>query len=316
MREVLAVGECMLELRHMPGSGEVDLLRLGYAGDTYNTAVYARRVADLLGVDAEVGFLTGIGSDEYSAGMRSAWAAERVRDRSVLVEGHLPGLYTVRVDGSGERRFGYWRSESAARALFAGTDWVAGVGGDVIHLSGITLQIASEPARAALLDRIAALRASGSRVSLDTNYRAAGWPGRAEAAKVMDQFCQSADIVLATWDDESALHGCGTLAQAADRLAALGPAEVVVKDGPAGAHVLTGGRFEHVPAARAESVTDTTAAGDSFAGGYLAARLAGRDPVAAAAIAAQVAAVVVAHPGAIVPAGTPLLTEAQLREAR
>jgi 2-dehydro-3-deoxygluconokinase len=308
VREVLAVGECMLELRHLPpGVADPSLLRLGYAGDTYNTAVYLGRVCELLGVDAEVGFLTGVGADEYSADMRAAWAAEGVRDRSILVEGHLPGLYTVRVDGEGERRFGYWRSESAARALFAGTDWAAQVAGDVIHLSGITLQIASEAARAALLDRIVTLRATGSRISLDTNYRAAGWPARTEAAKVMDQFCEASDIVLATWDDEAALHGCGTLAEAADRLAALGPAEVVVKDGPAGAHVLTGGRFEHVPAARAESVTDTTAAGDSFAGGYLAARLAGRDPAAAAAVAARVAAVVVAHPGAIVPAGTPLL---------
>jgi 2-dehydro-3-deoxygluconokinase len=307
VREVLAVGECMLELRHAAGEGDPARMRLGYGGDTYNAAVYTRRVAVLLGVDARVGFLTGVGSDEYSADMRAAWAAEGVRDRSILVDGRLPGLYTVRVDGSGERRFAYWRSESAARALFAGTDWVTQVTGDVIHLSGITVQIASEPGRAALLDRIAALRATGSRISLDTNYRAAGWPDRAEAANVMDQFCRASDIVLATWDDEAALHGCASLAEAAGRLAALGPAEVVVKDGPAGAHVLAGGRVDHVPAARAESVTDTTAAGDSFAGGYLAARLAGRDPVASAAVAAQVAAVVVAHPGAIVPAGTPLL---------
>jgi 2-dehydro-3-deoxygluconokinase len=123
----------------------------------------------------------------------------------------------------------------------------------------------------------------------------------------MTQFCEVADIVLATWEDESALHGHVTLAGAAEHLASLGPAEVVVKNGADGAHVLSGGELVHVPAARAVAVVDTTAAGDSFAGGYLAARLAGRAPVAAAEVAGSVAAVVVAHPGAIVPAGTALL---------
>jgi 2-dehydro-3-deoxygluconokinase len=239
--------------------------------------------------------------------MRAAWTAEGVTDRALPVDGHLPGLYTVRVDPGGERRFSYWRSASAAQALFAGTSWVSHVAGDVVHLSGITLQIASPPAREALLKRLSDLRAAGSWVSLDTNYRAAGWASAAEAAAVMSQFCEVATIVLATWEDEAALHGSGEIPHVARRIAALGPAEVVVKDGAAGAHVLTGGELRHVPAAPAAAVVDTTAAGDSFAGGYLAARLAGRAPVDAAAVAASVASVVVAHPGAIVPAGTLLL---------
>jgi 2-dehydro-3-deoxygluconokinase len=303
VKHLLAVGECMVELRH----ADPRTLHLGYAGDTYNTAVYARRVADLLGARVTVGFLTGIGADEYSRDMRAAWAAEGVGDQAIAVPGHLPGLYTVRVDPDGERRFSYWRSASAAQALFAGTQWAAQVAGDVVHLSGITLQIASAPAREALLERLAELRSAGTRVSIDTNYRPSGWASRAEAATVLTRFCESADIVLATWDDEAALHGHLTLAGAARFLASLGPAEVVVKNGADGAHVLAGAELVHVPAARAAAVVDTTAAGDSFAGAYLAARLARRPPVAAAEVAAAVAAVVVAHPGAIVPAGTALL---------
>jgi 2-dehydro-3-deoxygluconokinase len=303
VKHVLAVGECMVELRH----ADPATMRLDYAGDTYNTAVYLRRVAAALGVDAEVGFLTGLGSDEYSRDMRAAWTAQGIADRSLLAPGHLPGLYTVRVDGEGERRFSYWRSASAAQAVFAGTGWVASVAGDVVHLSGITLQIASEPAREALLARLAELRAAGTWVSLDTNYRASGWASRAEAADVIGTFCQVTDIVLATWEDEAALHGHRSVEQAAEWLAAAGAAEVVVKDGAAGAHLLSAGGLSHVPAAPAQAVVDTTAAGDSFAGGYLAARLAGRDPAGAAAVAAAVAAVVVCHPGAIVPAGVRLL---------
>ena len=104
----------------------------------------------------ESGYLTGLGDDEDSAAMRIAWAAEGVVDRSVRLDGRLPGLYTVRVDHRGERRFSYWRSDSAARHLFATTAWVEHLDADVIHLSGITLQLTSPAARDTLGHRLAA----------------------------------------------------------------------------------------------------------------------------------------------------------------
>ena len=302
MTTVLCVGECMLELRHI----DPTTLQLGHAGDTYNTAVYLRRVADALGIDVEVGYLTGLGSDEYSAGMRAAWADEGVLDRSLLVDVHLPGLYTVRVDEHGERRFAYWRSASAARTLFTGTDWVAQLVGDVIHLSGVTLQIASDNALHALYNRLRQLRANGAWISLDTNYRPSGWASPEAAARAMDQISRVADVVFATFEDEEAMHRCRAVSDCAARLAALGVPEVIVKTGADGAHLLVDGQLRHVPAAPVDQVVDTTAAGDSFAGGYLAARLAGRSPGDAAAIAVNVAATVVAHPGAIIPPGVPL----------
>ena len=46
---------------------------------------------------------------------------------------------------------------------------------------------------------------------------------------------------------------------------------------------------------------DTTAAGDSFNAGYLAARMRGVDPFGAALAGHRLAGVVIQHPGAIVP---------------
>jgi len=48
-------------------------------------------------------------------------------------------------------------------------------------------------------------------------------------------------------------------------------------------------------------VVDTTAAGDSFAAAYLAARLAGGNPAAAARAGHRLAGTVVRYPGAIIP---------------
>lgn len=73
-----------------------------------------------------------------------------------------------------------------------------------------------------------------------------------------------------------------------------------MKDGGNGCVVWDGERARLVPALPVESTTDTTAAGDAFNAGYLAARFDGADPVAAAEAGHEVAAKVISQPGAII----------------
>ena len=62
------------------------------------------------------------------------------------------------------------------------------------------------------------------------------------------------------------------------------------------------GIVQHVKAEPVtEPVIDTTAAGDSFAAAYIAARLAGAEPFEAARAGHRLAGIVVCHPGAIIP---------------
>ena len=56
-----------------------------------------------------------------------------------------------------------------------------------------------------------------------------------------------------------------------------------------------------VEAEPVSDVVDTTAAGDSFAAAYLAARLDGAEPAAAARAGHELAGTVVRYPGAIIP---------------
>jgi 2-dehydro-3-deoxygluconokinase len=306
---VLCVGECMVELTHLdPGT-----LRLGFAGDTYNTAVYVARVARELALDADVGYLTGVGTDDFSAAMRAAWLADGVLDRSLIVPDHIPGLYAVRTAPDGERSFTYWRRESAARALFADDAWCADLDADLVHLSGITMQLVSPTAREALVGRLAELRRAGARVSFDTNYRPSGWASAHEAGAAMAQICAVADIVLASREDEEQLHGRTPVEASIARLEALGAGEVVLRDGPEGAYVSAGGGVRHVPPRRVDRVLDTTAAGDAFAGGYLAARLANEPAESAAALGNAVAAAVIQQPGAITPPEIRLVEPEQVR---
>ena len=55
MTRVACIGECMIELRQVPGGQSGGLYSRGYGGDTLNTAVYLSR----LGVDVRVVARTG-----------------------------------------------------------------------------------------------------------------------------------------------------------------------------------------------------------------------------------------------------------------
>lgn len=296
-RRVVAVGECMVELRDI-GEG---LCAVGYAGDTYNAAVYLKRTAEALGLSTDVGYLSGVGDDVLSAQMRSAWRNEGITDRSVTVPGRRPGMYAVHTDAVGERHFTYWRDGSAAATMLDSAGWVEPLDADLVHFSGITLQLMSDRSREAFLAALQAHRRLGGLVSFDSNFRPSGWSDMRRARSAFAEAARCSDIVLATFDDETTLMGDLGAQDVAERYRSAGAREVVVKLGREGALVMDARSVQHVAATPVEVVVDTTAAGDSFAGAYLAARLAGLAITHAARIGADTAAHVVQAPGAIVP---------------
>jgi len=301
MIRIASVGECMIELRHR-GATELDL---AYGGDTLNTAVYLARLTR--GRDARIDYVTALGDDAYSAAMLAMWQGEGIgTDLVARLPGRLPGLYTIRTDAEGERSFTYWRSASAARAMLAGerAGQVAAAlaGYDLLYLSGITLSILDSPQRATLAAIADRVRASGGRVAFDGNYRPAGWPDADAARAAYDALLQRVDIALPTFDDEQALFGAASALACADRLHRQGVAEIAIKLGEAGCFLSSAEFTGEIAAEPVEVVVDSTAAGDSFNAAYLAARLFGADPAQAGRRGNRLAARVIAHPGAIIPA--------------
>jgi 2-dehydro-3-deoxygluconokinase len=109
------------------------------------------------------------------------------------------------------------------------------------------------------------------------------------------------DIAMPTYDDEAVLWGDPSPEATVERLQAFGIDEIVVKNGPNSALVLSGASREFIPVPEVVVPVDTLAAGDSFNAAYIAARLSGDGPQVAAAAAHRLAGQVIRHPGAIMP---------------
>jgi len=309
MIRVAAIGECMLELTHR----DEQTLALGYGGDTLNTALYLARTA--AGSEIAVDYLTAVGDDPMSETMVRSWQAEGVGvGRVARLAGRLPGLYLIRTGAAGERRFFYWRDQAAVRSLFETTETEpllpALAEYDALYFSGVTLAVLAPEARQRFRAALAAARSRGRLVAFDTNYRPALWPNTVAARIVFAEFLPVISLALPTFEDEEAMWGDGDSEATARRYAAAGVPEVAVKCGARGCTLFFGGGILDVPVSVSVKAVDTTAAGDGFNAGYLAARLTGASLEQAARAGHRLAGAVVQYPGAIIPrAATPHLEQ-------
>jgi 2-dehydro-3-deoxygluconokinase len=297
---VYAIGECMIELQRSPGAAGMDYR---FGGDTLNAAVYMARLLDPAKV--RVAYVTGLGADGMSAEMLASWEREGIDTRCVQrLPDRLPGIYMIETDPNGERRFHYWRKDSAARhwleAPEAGKVLVQLASARMVYLSGISLAILSPADRELLIAALAQCRARGGSVVFDNNYRPRLWESAQAAADVYRRVLAHTDIALLTLDDERAIYGQETARGTVERTRGYGVQEVVVKCGADACVVWAEGQLHEVAPEPVADVVDTTAAGDSFGAAYMAARLSGQDPAGAARAGHKLAGTVIRHRGAII----------------
>ena len=293
---MLIIGECMLELR----TDSNNCLVKSFAGDTYNTAVYAKRYFP----EADINYLTAVGKDSFSEEMLRVLQEEGVNPQYVQTsENKQIGIYSISTDGHGERSFSYWREGSAATQLMQILDVEKLTKNtfDMVYFSGISLAIYSDSDKQKLIDLIQLLKDKGAKVAFDPNYRPKMWKSNNHAIEWLEKAYACSDIVLPGLEDHEDLLGQNTLDAVHSYINHFEVAEQVIKCGSEGVYTYDDkNQQHHLPFTPAKKQIDSTSAGDSFAGTYLAARLKGENIQSSMESAAAVASIVVQHHGAII----------------
>ncbi|PYI39739.1 sugar kinase [Arthrobacter psychrolactophilus] len=282
---VLTFGETMALIKaDTPGPlAHATSMSPGMGGSESNVAIGLQR----LGTSAQ--WCGRVGNDALGELVLREIRAEGVQVHATLDHGAPTGLMIKERRTAALQNVIYYRKGSAGSRL-SSTDVPEQLitGAALVHISGITPAL-SDQAAATVHYAIAAARAAGVPISLDLNYRRALWNAE-DAAAAYQKLIPLVDIVFAG-DDEATIAvgeapGPAALAQ---RIAALGPSQVIIKLGSEGAvAIINGGHYSQRPIAI--DALDTVGAGDAFVAGYLAELVAGKTPEERLLTAAQTGA--------------------------
>lgn len=297
MGRIVSIGECMGELSE---TGSPGALNMGFAGDTLNTAFYLRQN---LGPEWTVDYVTAVGTDGLSERMVDFLKSEDIGTAHIR---RLPektiGLYYITLK-DGERSFTYWRNDSAARRLASDPAALTRAlqGADVAYWSGITLAILSNQDRLTLIEALSRFAGQGGKVVFDPNLRPRLWDNPETMRGWIHRAAAISDLCLPSFDDEATWFNDVDPEATVKRYTAEGARRVIVKNGAAPVTFLnpTGEIGSHAipPVGK---IVDTTAAGDSFNAGFLAAELGGKSTEDAIEAGARLAGKVIGARGALV----------------
>lgn len=297
MSKVAVIGECMVELYQTKKS----LYKQTFGGDTFNCSVYLKRVFE----KADVEYVTVLGEDELSKEMMKFIHKQNIKTSYIdLLKDKNPGLYIINTK-NGERSFSYWRGEAAAKQLFLTSslnkmseDFLDF---DLIYFSAITLAIMSEEGRNTMFRVLKKARAAGVKVAFDSNYRPRLYKNSDEARKIYEQAIHYCDIFLPSIDDEKELWGELDSHSIIQKAKKAGCSEIVIKCGKEDIVYYHEDDTKTIKTKQLKKIVDSTSAGDSFNGAYLASRLKGKTIEQSIKKAKKLAAQVIMHQGAIMP---------------
>ncbi len=297
MIKVAIIGECMVELYQ----NKKGLYQQTFGGDSFNCAVYLKRCFK----KAKVEYITVLGDDELSLKMLDFFHTEHLATSYVdHLENKNPGLYIINTK-NGERSFSYWREHSAAKDLFLtkSLDKLSKdlLDFDLIYFSAITLAIMSEKGRENLFKIIKKARSAGVKIAFDPNYRAKLYKNRDDARKIYSQVINYTDVFLPSIDDEIDLWGECVPSNIIKKSLEVGVKEIIITCGKEDIVCHKDGVTLYKKTKQLKNIVDSTSAGDSFNGQYLASRLKEKSIKKSIKKAKKIAAKVIMYQGAIMP---------------
>jgi 2-dehydro-3-deoxygluconokinase len=295
MAEVVTLGETMVLL--VPSTdGTLDTVThftMTHGGAETNLGI------GLVRLGHSVAWISRLGSDPFGTYLLRTLSAEGLDVSQVTIDSQAPTgvFFRERVPGHPPVGYYYRRGSAASRLCPSDLSSEMFEGAKILHCTGIT-PILSADCRDAVYQAIAYARGRKVRVCFDPNLRLR-LVSIEQARQILLPLMREADIVLSGLGEMRLLLDEEEPTTMAARLREdYGVDEIVFKDGARGAHVVSPlGRLVGIHPVTIGLEIDPTGAGDAFDSGYLAGRLRGMPPLAAAQLGAVMGGFAVAHQG-------------------
>lgn len=291
--DIVAIGEAMIEFTRRNDVGDEDEIfyKFGFGGDTSNAIIAAARQG------ASAGYITSLGNDPFAKTLLNIWQSEDVDVSTINLNPNSPtGIYFIDPVPDGHK-YTYFRKNSAASLMTENDlplEYIANA--QILHVSGISLAT-SQSARNAIFKAIQHAKENGTKVSIDTNLRLKLW-SLDTAKTIIHKAMQDIDIALPSYDDATLLTGYDNPIDIIKFYEDLGANIVVLKMGSKGCRLLAN-QVQYEIASFPVKALDSTAAGDTFCGAFLAELLRANNPRMAAQYACTAAAICVTKYGAV-----------------
>lgn len=294
--KIICIGECMVEFF----KNNAETWKRGFAGDTLNVAWAMRAI---LPKSISIEYITRVGSDYISDEMIEFMKQSGLSTSHIFRDlDRTVGLYCISTDENGERTFTYWRDNSAARKIGGNLAILKSQlnNGRLVYLSGITAAVIGNTGRENILTALEEAKKMGTIIAYDPNYRPSLWKDKNQMQIFTEKICALVDIMLPTFNDEMEGFDDETYLSAINRIRSWGPSEIILKNGVEPTAIFTSDKIDYLEIKKPKRALDTTGAGDSFNGTYLACRLLGKLPLESAQAAQSISALVVQNKGALI----------------
>lgn len=267
MNKLYCVGELLIDFQSV-GCGSLKDTRQfvkNAGGAPANVCVQAVKLG------RQATYLTQVGADAFGEFLVSTLKDEGVDTSYIkLNKGYDTSLAFVSFGQDGERQFSFYR-RTAADLHFTADDFkdITFNRGDVLEFGSVALKTDdSQDAHLALIGRA---RSAGAVICFDPNLRFNLWDSDEQLRSAVQKFMPYADIVKVGKDELEFITKKSEEETVPSLFEGTNLKILLVTDGGKGAKLYTSGGAEYSFGGYKVKAVDTTGAGDSFFGGFIAA---------------------------------------------
>lgn len=264
MVDLLSLGELLIDFTPAGNTDSgIQLFGRNPGGAPANVAVQARRA----GVSS--GFLGCVGNDMFGLFLKDTLGGCGVDVEGLaLDDAYATSLAFVELDENGDRNFSFYRSPGADTRLTASEENKRLIDDCKLLCYG-SLLMTAEPAASAVPELVAYARKAGKITAYDPNWRPPLWKDRADGIAAMKRMLPLSDIIKVSDEELLLITEEADTKKAAGMLLKAGISIVIVTLGAKGCRVITAEHDFERPTFDTK-IRDTTGAGDSFFGAFLA----------------------------------------------